>query len=178
MTEATVTDTATWKSQAQGVDLEVPSGNTCKVRRKPMDSFLRRGLIPNSLLPIVRGAIAGKDMDETDMKDLTEDQIVEMLALYDIIVVDCVVAPKVYPVPHWKASDVEDGKCSAEDVGTEVPPDDRNQDYLYVDEVDSDDKQFIYQFVVGGTRDLEQFRSEQSAAVERLRRGSVVEVSS
>ena len=169
-----VTDAATWKASAQGVDLEVPSGKTCKVRRKPMDSFLRRGLIPNSLLPLVRKAIKGEDMDDTKMEDLTEDQIIQTLELYDIIVVDCVVAPKVYPVPKFRQEDVDAGRCTPEQVGTEVPLDDRNQDFLYVDEVDQDDKIFIYQFVVGGTRDLESFRAEQSAAMERLRGGADV----
>lgn len=174
MTE--LTSTADWKKDSQGVDLEVPSGKTCKVRRKPMDSFLRRGLIPNSLLPLVRKAIKGENMDDTKMEDLTEDQIIQTLELYDIIVVDCVVAPKVFPVPHYTAKDAAEGRCAEEQVGQEIPLDDRNQDFLYVDEVDQDDKTFIYQFVVGGTRDLESFRAEQSAAMERLRGGADVEV--
>lgn len=172
MTEAT--SVQDWKKDSQGVPLDVPSGHTCLVRRKPMESFLRRGLIPNALLPIVRRAISGKEMTEADMSELTIEQIAEMMTLYDTIVVDCVVAPKVFPVPTFKEQDVKDGKCQPEQVGEEIPFDQRNPDYLYVDDVDEEDKHFIYNFVVGGTRDLESFRSEQAAALERLRGGADV----
>ena len=167
MAEATAV--SDWKKDSQGVPLDVPSGHTCLVRRKPMESFLRRGLIPNALLPIVRRAISGKEMTDEDVAELDVSQIAEMMELYDTIVIDCVVAPKVYPVPHYTQQDVEDGKCSPDQVGQEIPIDDRNSEYLYVDEVDGDDKIFIYNYVTGGTRDLERFRSEQAAAMERLR---------
>lgn len=176
MTDSTVTETSEWKSSSQGVDLQVPSGKTCKVRRKPMDSFIRRGIIPNSLLPIVRAAIKGEDMDKMEMGDLDEQQVIDMFALYDAVVCDCVVAPKVYPIPHYTAKDAAEGRCSEEVVGKEIDIEDRNQDFLYVDEVDQDDKVFIYNFVTGGTRDLESFRSEQAAAMERLRGSADVEV--
>jgi len=142
-----------WKKAAQGVPLEVPSGNTALVRNVGMQVFLQRGLVPNSLMPIVRMAMSGKE-PELKLDDITEDQLRDMVALFDAVVVHCVVEPKVQPVPA-------EGEERADDV-------------LYVDEVDFDDKQFIFQWVVGGTRDLEQFRKEQAASVESVRGGAAL----
>lgn len=142
-----------WKKAAQGVPLEVPSGNTALVRNVGMQVFLQKGLVPNSLMPIVRKAMSGKDPD-IKLNDITEDQLQDMLALFDAVVVHCVVQPEVQPVPA-------DGEERADDV-------------LYVDEVDFDDKQFIFQWVVGGTRDLEKFREEQAASLESVRRSAAM----
>ena len=142
-----------WKKQAQGVPLEVPSGNTALVRNVGMQVFLQKGLVPNSLMPIVRQAMSGKDVD-LKVEEITEGQLADMLALFDAVVVHCVVEPKVMPTPA-------EGEERADDV-------------LYVDEVDFDDKQFIFQWVVGGTRDLEQFRKEQAASVESVRGGAAL----
>jgi hypothetical protein len=49
------------------------------------------------------------------------------------------------------------------DPTCEMPPDDedeRRTDQLYADEVPIEDKLFIYQLAVGGTRDVESFRKE------------------
>ena len=143
-----------WKQAAQGKPLEVPSGNTALVRNVGMEVFLRRGLVPNSLLGFVRTAMTGKEV-ELKVEDITEDQLADMIALFDAVVVYCVVEPKVLPVPA-------DGE-------------ERDPAALYVDEVDFDDKQFIFQWVVGGTRDLEKFRAEQAASLESIRRGAAVE---
>jgi hypothetical protein len=148
------TPVAEWKQQAQGKPLEVPSGKTALVRNPGMEVFLRRGLIPNSLMPIVRKAMSGKE-PELNLEDITEDQLQDMVSLFDAITVYCVVEPKVLPVP----ADNEE----------------RREDVLYVDEVDFEDKQFIFQWVVGGTRDVEKFRAEQKVSLESLRGGAAME---
>lgn len=145
---AVPTSVQQWKKAAQGVPLEVPSGNTALVRNVGMQVFLQKGLVPNSLMPIVRKAMSGKD-PEIKLDEITEGQLQDMLALFDAVVVHCVVQPAVAPLPA-------EGEERADDV-------------LYVDEVDFDDKQFIFQWVVGGTKDLEKFRAEQAASVESLR---------
>ena len=142
-----------WKKSGQGVALDVPSGNTALVRNVGMQVFLTRGLVPNSLMPLVRKAMSGKELD-LKVDDITEDQLTDMLALFDAVTVYCVVEPAVLPVPA-------DGE-------------ERDSTALYVDEVDFDDKQFIFQWVVGGTKDLEKFRAEQAASVESVRRGATV----
>lgn len=156
-----VSTVAGWKKKAQGADLELPSGEVCLARNVGMQVFLERGLIPNSLMPIIRQALVGEEPD-LKMDDISEEQIKEMMDLFDAATVLCVVEPKVHRVPR-------DGE------GEPVPIEDRDPDKLFVDEVDFEDKQFIFQWVVGGTRDLERFREEQSASVERLRPVAVSE---
>lgn len=143
-----------WKKASVGQALQVPSGNTALVRNSGMQVFLTKGLIPNSLMPIVRQAMSGKQPD-IKLDEVTEDQLADMVALFDAIVVHCVVEPTVLPVPA-------DGE-------------ERSTEALYVDDVDFDDKMFIFQWVVGGTRDLEQFRKEQAASVESVRGSAALE---
>ena len=145
---------AQWKQAAQGKPLEVPSGNTALVRNVGMEVFLRRGLVPNSLMGYVRTAMSGKEV-ELKVEDITEGQLEDMIGLFDAVVVYCVVEPAVLPVP--------------------AEGEERDPAALYVDEVDFEDKQFIFQWVVGGTRDLEKFREEQAASLERVRGGAAME---
>lgn len=147
------TAVAQWKKSVEGQPLDVPSGNTALVRNVGMQVFLKRGLVPNSLMPYVRQAMTGKEV-ELKAEDISESQLEDMIALFDAVVCYCVVQPKVLPVP-------------AED-------EERDPASLYVDEVDFDDKQFIFQWVVGGTRDVEQFRKEQAASMGSVRGGATV----
>lgn len=169
-----VSTAAAWKQSSQGVDLEVPSGNVCKARPVGMQVFLERGMIPNSLMPIVRQALKGEE-PEIKMDDINEEQITEMMALFDAVTVYCVVEPKVHRVPRYTDKDAEEGRCQQDQVGTSVPIEERDGGKLFVDEVDFEDKQFIFQWVVGGTRDLERFREEQGAGMEHLRAGTGME---
>ncbi len=148
------TPASQWKKASAGTPLQVPSGNTALVRSSGMQIFLTKGLIPNSLLPIVRQAMSGKQVD-LKAEDITEDQLADMVMLFDAIVVHCVIEPTVLPVP--------------------AEGEERDPEALYVDDVDFDDKMFIFQWVVGGTRDLEQFRKEQAAGVDAVRGSATLE---
>lgn len=154
-----VTSAKSWKSKASaGTPLVVPSGNTCLVRTPGMQVFIKQGLIPNSLLPIVQEAMnkgrAPKNLD-LDM-DKNPELLTEMMDLMDAITVYCVIDPKVEAEPaEW----VE-----------------RDDDVLYVDEVDFNDKMFIFQYAVGGTSDLAKFREELTEHVEALSAGEDVEL--
>lgn len=157
------TSTSEWKRTAQGMPLEVPSGNTALVRPVGMEVFMRQGIIPNSLRPMITEALKGKDLNEAlKLDDITEKQVEEMIELFDAVTVFCVKEPVVSAVPR-------------NEDGTPVPLDERDPDKLYVDEVDFDDKQFIFNFVVGGTRDVESFRKEQAELLERVRPSEDVE---
>ena len=143
-----VTSVSEWKTAAQGQLLELPSGKVIRVKMPGMQAFLTANLIPNSLMPIVLAAISeGKPADNSDMQELVKDPqiLVELSNSIDKIFLFCVVEPEVSAVP---------------DEGVE-----RDPDTLYVDEIDLDDKSFVFQCAVGGTRDLEQFRAEQAAAL-------------
>lgn len=156
-----------WKKN-KTTELEVPSGNVCLVIRKPLDTFLKEGRIPNPLLPIVMKAVGG-DVSEDDLKaelndyvesakekpEVAQDMITSMTELVDAVVIDCVLEPRVSPALL---------------AGEEY-----DEDILYVDEVDMDDKMFIFNFVVGGAGDLERFREGQASVLEDLHDSGVDE---
>jgi hypothetical protein len=158
---STVTSAKAWKKagDAKPQPLEVPSGNTCLVRPVGMQAFMSEGLIPNSLMGIIQASMeAGEKGEEVDedkvvegfIADIRSDpsKLQDMIRMADACTVYCVLEPRVLPVP---AADEE-----------------RNPDLLYVDEVDLDDKLFLMNFAVGGTRDLEPFRERLSKGVESV----------
>lgn len=149
-----------WKKDAQGTPLDVPSGHTALVRPVGMQVFLQKGMIPNSLMPIIRESMKSGKPADMAMEEINEEQISDMMALFDAVTCYVVVEPKVTPTPMR-----DDGNGGLEPV----PIEDRAPDMLYADEVDFEDKSFIFQWVVGGTRDLEQFRRESAAALEHVR---------
>ncbi len=62
--------------------------------------------------------------------------------MYDAVLLHVVIEPHVLPVP---------------------PPEEaRDPDGLYVDDVDLEDKVFLFNWAVGGTADVEAFRKEQA----------------
>jgi hypothetical protein len=69
-----------------------------------------------------------------------------MFEMADAATVYCVVEPIILPVP---VPDPDSG---------ETP--ERDEDALYVDEIDVDDKLYIMSHALSGVRDLEQFRAE------------------
>lgn len=146
-----------WKKASQaGAALSVPSGNVALVKPVGMQFFLSEGLVPNSLMPIVLDALnTGKppDMASDVFKDT--DKIKDIIKMVDDICVFCVLEPKLTPAPT-KAD------------GQKDPTAERDPDLLYVDEVDLEDKMFIFQYVVGGTKNVESFRKQLESGMESL----------
>lgn len=153
------TSAKAWKGKTsmKPHELEVPSGNVCLVQRVGMESLVKGGMIPNSLLGMVSDqlekASKGKAMTELDeaqmMAQLQDnpEKLQEMFDMVDLITMQVVIEPKLEPVP-------EDDN-------------DRDDDLLYVDQVDLEDKLFIFDWVVGGVGDVASFRGELA---ERLAR--------
>lgn len=147
----TPTPAAQWKGKQNTTeDLLLPSGNVAKVRRPGMQAFVTAGIIPNSLLGIMMkelergGAQQPFNPDEIvgDIQNNPE-KLNDLMELVDSVLVHCVLEPKV----ELPTKGVE-----------------RDPNTLYADEVDLEDKFFIFQYAVGGSRDLERFR-EGSAAM-------------
>lgn len=167
MSDAKVTSVKQWKGKKrrdEQTPLKLPSGNTCLVRPVDPQDFLTSGAIPNSLLPFVQEAMKkaqGRDEAEAPDDDLAlelmanPERIMEAMQLFDTIVLAAVIEPPVQPAPPEGAE--------------------RDEDLLYVDEVDLDDKVFIAQFAMGGTGDLETFRDRSAAAVAPGGDGGAVE---
>lgn len=155
MSTPTITRAKDWKGKAnQAAPLDLPSGNTALVRNPGMQAFLQAGIVPNELMPIILEALDKNDMPDLEGMQKDPAMLLKVMELMDNITVYCVVEPEVLPVP---------------DGGEE-----RDPEQLYADEVAMEDKLFIFQYGVGGTKDLEKFRTEQASALESLSTGTAV----
>lgn len=155
-----VTSASEWKKASEGRELELPSGNVCLARNPGLEAFIRQGFIPDSLLPLVNRALEGDEVGEQEARAAVQEDpenLEKMFATIDAVVLHCVIKPKVEPVPAQVRSE-----------GGELADAPRNPDFLYVDDVDFQDKSFIFQWAVGGTHDLETFRRGQEAGLANL----------
>lgn len=160
--KAATTTAKEWKS-GKTTDLKLPSGNVCLVRKPDgMKAFMVNGKIPNSLMPLVSDALDSKSDGELDMKAVMEDpqRMKDLMEMIDSITVSTVVEPAVLPVPNNV-----DEKTGAI---TPVPHDERDDEILYVDEIDTEDKLMIMGWALGGVKDLEQFRETTTDRVATL----------
>lgn len=149
-----VTSVEEWKSGTRGSPLRVPSGKTVIARNPGMHTFLEKGMIPNSLLNIVQEAVSKGKKASVKTMEVDEQKLKDMLELTDAICIDVIVEPKVHTNKNAE--------------GEIIPYEERDDSKLYVDEIDVDDKMFIFQFAVGGTRDLERFRKESAQVMGDL----------
>lgn len=158
------TSATAWKQKAAvGTLVTVPSGNQVRVRTPGMQVFLREGVIPNGLMPIIQESMASgvapsADAGESLLND--PEKLQEILDLADAITIYCCLDPRVASVP---TEEIE-GVSTLIGLGDER----RDDDILYVDEMDLNDKMFIFQFAVGGTASLEDFRAQQGSNVVTL----------
>lgn len=175
-----------WKKVSKGEPLELPSGNVALVRRPGLPELMAAGVFPDSLTPIAqRAAEAGKsgkgkkNADAEAERAMREvmgdpDKMAEMMDVFDRATAMCVVEPKCI---YYK--DAETGKILDEEqreAAAQLAGFDSAEDVVFSDEVDSTDKMYIFNFAVGGTRDLEQFRQQHGELVEGLERSKNVEV--
>lgn len=138
------------------MDLEVPSGALCQVRRPGPMGLIKAGLLDN--LDILGSIVQTEHVDRVEGRQSEEDDETKQLrqaqelmadkekllhatALIEGVVAHCVVQPELVPTPA-------------------DPNEPRDPDRVYVDSVDFEDQVFIFQFVVGGTADLASFRQE------------------
>lgn len=168
------TSASNWRKSVQTTDLRVPSGNICKAKKPSgLGHFLKAGSVPNSLMPIIQKHM--NDKIEVDLEKLGKEvlddpaKIADMLVMMDTVVLATVEQPVVLPVPKFTERDAQAGVIPpGMDIGDVVPESLRDPDCLYVDEVDMEDKTFIFQWAMGGTRDLERFREQQTQGLEAL----------
>lgn len=152
-------------SRDGGVDLTVPSGSLCRVIRPGPMGLIKLGLLDS--LDSLTGLVQMEHFDRVDEKPtrVQADIIKEFaanteavkagFALIDKVVVGCVLQPKIHPIP-------------LDDNGEPLPREEWDEELIYIDSVDLEDKTFIMQFVVGGTADLEQFRAERDQLMDNV----------
>lgn len=138
-----------WGSQSgMPEDLTLPSGQLCLVKRPGMEGLVKAGVLRymDSLTALVnekhitRVEKNGQIETHMDMASIMrdDDSLAEIMRVVDKVVIHCVVQPPVFSTP--------------DDVTR------RQAGVIYTDMIDLQDKMFIFQYVVGGTRDLETFR--------------------
>lgn len=167
--------------------LQVPSGKTALVRAPGLETFLKQGMIPNTLMAMIKKALdsnsgkaksAAQEKREMDkmFEEISADptKLQDLFALVDAATVYCVVKPEVRPIPLYTEDVIgtpDEGKLGREMPFEERPP---PEGFLYVDQVDMEDKMFIFNFACAGTRDVERFRNESTAVLGRAGNGKPV----
>ena len=151
--EAKVSSLGDFKKK-RGAVVTLPSGLSMRLSSPGMTAFLQSGMVPNSLMTVITEAISsGKQPDMSNVDMANEEDLNAMLSMIDVVTCRCAVEPRVHPIPTPNEDDV-------------VP--DRDEELLYVDELDDYDKLFIFQWATGGTTDVERFRSELDEHVGAL----------
>lgn len=146
-----------FKRASKGFEQELPSGNVVIMRVPGLPTLLSEGLLPDSLTSIIQSQIndrSGAKASNPGMDVSTPEELASMFDAFDKVFARCVVEPEV--------------EFYRDSQGNSIPDEDRNDEIVYTDEVDLDDKIFVFNVVSGGTKDLEKFRSEFSAGMDDI----------
>lgn len=181
------TKASQWKTKApvQGISLELPSGNVCLARPVRPEAFLESGMIPDALSGMIASAInSKKGLPPSKIEEITEDpaKMAAALELFDRALVFVVVEPQVEMPPICDAEGCTETYAGGQGVHISrkhpgyhkyVDPA-RDPDILYADVVDMEDKQFIFQWAIGGSTDVSRFRDELESELAALQPGEGV----
>ncbi len=151
------------------VDLEVPSGELCQVRRPGITGLIKTGILESldSLTSLVQTEHIDRvekgsatTISKEQVKDLLKDvrKLDDAMTLLDKVICYVVVQPKVIRPIRVD----EQGKPVLDEEGREIglTDDEREAGVVYCDMIDLEDKVYIFQYAVGGVSDLETFRKE------------------
>lgn len=162
-------------------ELPLPSGNTCLAIRPGA-----QGLIKAKLLDSLDGLTAIVQVDHIDVNDPRKmakkaqelggdmSRLADGLELVDKVIAFVVKQPRVWLDEQEIGEDGQPLFVTQTKDGKEIKipifkP--RDPEKLYADEVDLDDKMFIFQWSVGGSSDLESFRKESERLMGALSDG-------
>jgi hypothetical protein len=166
---------AEWRAKTSSAqDIEVPSGNIALIRRVGPEAFLDSGNIPDALTPIIEESVRdAKGLRPEKAAELMNDpgMMPKAVGMMNMVVCSAVVEPHVESVPpcticEGRQQPWDDVHLDRSHEGYHVyAEEDRDPEALYIDEVDFEDKVFIFNYAVGGTADLERFRKEQASSM-------------
>jgi hypothetical protein len=149
-----------WGSEGNGgpQDLEMPSGQVALVRKPGLERLITEGVLHrmDSLTALVdkkyikKGRGGAANPDNVDVTGLlgNPEAMAGVLHTVDRVVCACVIKPHVEMAPN--------------------DPTNRMAGVVYADTIDLTDKMFIFNWVLGGTTDLESFRRESEEVVGSL----------
>jgi hypothetical protein len=144
-------------------DLEVPSGQVCQVRRPGVEGLVRMGLLDkvDSLTGIVdqKHIKRVKGQKVIDEKSLMSDPkaLLETMSTIDKVICYVVVQPRIER-PVVEVDGEEHELSESEYVAGTV----------YTSMVGIEDKMFIFNYAVGGSKDLDKFRQRIGKSVPSL----------
>lgn len=182
-----------WKKASSQLPLlETPTGKHIRMKRPGMTKFLEAGFLPDSLASAVRKEIAAsgkrgarkasdKELMDKLLADADEDAMLDMLASMDRIVAYVIVEPPFAwhrrPVREDPSDPASPVRLDAQgrEVLEDIPDSERRDDVVYTDEIDQEDKNFVFQAAVGGSTDLARFRARQAAVMDSLSAGAGLE---
>lgn len=152
--------------------VRLPSGNRVKMRRPGMLKFLEAGFLPDPLAEVIKkeigqrtGKVESSDLLKTIAGGENLEMLKEMMRATDRIAAFCVTEPTV--VWHEREVKLDDGSV-VEGSYEDIPDDERDPEIVYTDEMELEDKMFIFQLAVGGSSDLSRFRQATGALVGDL----------
>jgi hypothetical protein len=149
------------KKRAIGVMLELPSGASIKVKSVDLVSLVVSGKIPNSLLATVQGHLEGVDPEATVSEatkmaeKMDPEELAEVFSVMDTLVMAIAMEPKIHPVP--------------EDEGQ------RSDDLLYIDEVDGEDKLFMFNWSQEGLANMKRFPGGPASGLASMEKSGSAE---
>lgn len=187
----TPTPASAWKGKIDidGTDMLLPSGNVARVKQIDPMTFVTGGMLPDPLSAIVTKAInERKGVNPAQMQKIAEDpkMLASTLELFDRVLADVVIMPQVEMPPACGVMVDGDEPCGlyANQPVHETPAKrghhryqegPRDPNVLYADQVDMQDKMFIFNAAMGGVKDLEKFRDGLEATVESVSDGQDVQ---
>jgi hypothetical protein len=167
-----VSSASDFKKNAKGRDLELPSGLVVRAKRVELQTFILQGSVPNPLMEIVGEALEkGKKADIPKMMGVDEGKldlamVNDMYEIVNALVCASVLEPKIHPVPTADMMALYNEEHLDETISD--PEELRDDELVYVDEVEDMDKMFIFQWNSGGVEDLATFRREFGADMDAL----------
>lgn len=153
-----------WGAQSYE-ELRVPSGQLCLIRRPGMQAMIKAGILNDldSLTALVSTELLddGKPANSVKpeaIRDILKDtkKAESMFHMLDKVLCFAVVKPEIVMTPNNRTS-MKNG-------------------VIYAESVDLEDKMFILNFAMGGTRDVETFRKESTDVVASVDDGESVQV--
>lgn len=162
------TPVSKWKKKGAAIELQLPSDNVCLLKRPGLPQLLADNILPDLLTPIAQQAVVageeGGGISDEQSKEMMDELLKKeggMAVMFDSfarITAHCVIEPQVL---YHKVQ-------NEEGIWTAIPDHERNDDVLYTDDVDLEDQMFIFNYVVGGSKDLTRFRSEFGESLDGL----------
>jgi hypothetical protein len=145
------------------VDLEVPSGQMCQVRRPGVEGLIRMGLLDkvDAITSIVNEKHIKRVKGQPTINEKTlmadPDALLTAMSTIDKVMCHVIVQPSVKrPV------------VAVDGVEQELPESEYEPGVVYTSMIAIEDKMFIFNYAVGGSKDIEKFRNRIGESVSSV----------